>query len=147
MVFIDPLIDVAVIALALVAFSTFIRNKFMDKEAEKQVQEKQKEWKVLLKNTDKESMKRLEAVQKEMLDAQYKMMRSSMPSMLIMLAVFFLLLPVMNSTYGNMQFPPAPYVVLPGQSWIWYYFVIGIVFSIALMVWKKITEKNKAKTE
>ncbi|MCX6801753.1 MAG: EMC3/TMCO1 family protein [Candidatus Diapherotrites archaeon] len=147
MVFMDPLIEVAIIALALVAFSTVIRNRFMDKEAERQVQEKQKEWKVLLKNTDKESMKRLEAVQKEMLDAQYKMMRSSMPPMLIMLAVFFLLLPVMNSTYAGIEFPPAPYVVLPGQSWIWYYFVIGIVFSIALTFGKKIFKKSEAKTE
>ncbi|MFH1234920.1 MAG: EMC3/TMCO1 family protein [Candidatus Diapherotrites archaeon] len=147
MVFMDPLIEVAVIALALVAFSTIIRNRFMDKEAEKQVKEKQKEWKELLKSKDKESMKRLESLQKEMLDAQYKMMRSSMPSMLIMLAVFFLLLPVMNSTYAGIEFPPAPYVVLPGQSWIWYYFVIGIVFSIALALWKKISKKTEAKAE
>ncbi|MEM0359811.1 MAG: EMC3/TMCO1 family protein [Candidatus Diapherotrites archaeon] len=148
MVFIDPLIEVAIIAIALVAFSTFIRNRFMDKEAEKGMKEKQKEFKELLKSKDKASMKRLEEVQKELLELQYKVMRSSIPSMLVMLGVFFLLLPIMNSSYGGIQFPPAPYIVLPGQSWIWYYILIGLMVSIAVAIGKKIMKKNKeTKTE
>ena len=143
MVFFDPIIEVAIIAAALFAFNYIIRNKFMDQNAQEEFKVKQKEWKTLLKEPEKNERK-IESMQKEIMDIQFKVMKGTMPVMMITLALFiFVVLPTMNANYNGLEFPPAPYVVLPGEGWFWYYFILAIVFSIALGAGKRIMKKMK----
>ena len=144
MVFIDPVIEVALVGAAVFVLFQAIKHRFVDQEAQKKVKEKQKEWKELMKGNDK---KRTDEAQKELMDLQFKVMRGTMPLMFVSLAVFFVVIWPLNGVYAE-SFPlylhaPVPFLENT-PSWLWFYIIVNITLSIALVVAKKVWKKSKS---
>lgn len=145
MVFINPIIEIGLIALAFFIFNNLLRHKFTDTESMEKTKEKQKEWKKLMKSNKKEDQKKTEKLQHEIMETQLNATKGMLPQLLIMMAIFiFLVLPLMNAHYNSEVVPPAPYLgIIPGENWIGYYFGFVIVFSIAFAIIKKAWKKYK----
>ena len=151
MVFVNPLIEVALIAAAWFALFQLLRYKFVDQKAQEKAKEKQKEWKELLKKND---TKKAEEVQKEVMELNFKVMRGTMPMMGVSLLMLFTVFPVLNSYYAE-GFPVSIQVPIPfldmTPSWIWCLVIVNITLSIGMAVakkvWKKLKEKKKEQGE
>ena len=144
MVFMDPLIEVALIAFGMFIVMTILRERFMDHEAQELVKAKNKEWKQALKSSD---TKKIEAMNKEMMELQMRVMKGTMPVTMISLAIFVLVIYPLNGFYAE-GFPLAWKVALPlldrTPSWLWYYILINILLQIAFGITKKAWKKRKA---
>jgi len=142
MVFINPLIEVGLIAAAVFVLFQVVRHKFVDQETQKKVKEKQKEWKAALKSNDK---KRAEEMQKELMALQFKVMRGTMPLMFVSLAVLFVVIYPLNGVYVE-NFPlylhlPVPFLERT-PSWLWFYIIVNIVLSISLAIIRRLRKRS-----
>ncbi len=138
MVFISPEIDLLLIALVLVTIfntvSTIVRNRTMGKGHMEEIKKKQKEFKELMKKTDEHSRKRLKELEQELLETNLKMMKASMPTMLLSIAIVIVLWPWLQAEYSQYTFPIV-------GSWLFYYIVVSLVFSIIISKVQKIILK------
>lgn len=148
MVFTNPLIEVALVATALFVLFQVLRYKFIDQEAQELLKIKQKEWKEHLKNNNK---KKADETQRELMELNFKVMRGTMPLMLVSFATLIFVIWPLNGVYPNSSFPLTLQVELPllnkTPSWIWYLFIINIVLSISFAIAKKILKKRGEKKE
>jgi len=144
MVFTSPLIEVALVAIAIFALFQVLRQKLIDQEAQEKLKEKQKEWKEHLKNNNK---KRAEETQRELMELNFKVMRGTMPLMLVSFAVLVLVIWPLNSVYPDESFPLTLHVALPlvnkTPSWIWFLFIVNITLSISFAIAKRVWKKSK----
>lgn len=143
MVFVNPLIEVALVATALFVLFQFLREKFIDQEAQELLKIKQKEWKEHLKNNNK---KKAEETQRELMELNFKVMRGTMPLMLVSFATLIFVIWPLNGVYTDKVFPIAMHVPLPllnkTPSWIWYLFIVNIVLTVSFMIAKRILKKR-----
>ncbi len=149
MVFINPSIDLLLIALAIVVFLNLLRAKFQSKELMDKVKEKNKQVKKLMKQKDKHSIKEMGKANKELMELNMQVMRKTMPITMISLVLFIIIFPFIRAEYEGYVFPlpvPLPWIDFQLHSqtnWLGYYFVASLTFSILIGLIKKIVEKLK----
>lgn len=101
--FVNPMVDIAGVSLALAIISQFVQGKFMNKDEMKRHQEGMKErnkrMKELMGKDDHKSKNELEALEKEMLESMQKMMNGSMKVMMVSAIVFLPALWFLSATY------------------------------------------------
>jgi len=170
MAIISPLVDISLIALAVVVVSRFMQRKFIDKKkqkaAQKNMKEKQAQIKELMKNNDDKSKQEMQKLQQEIMEEMSETMQGSMRYMMFSLPVFFGAFFIMGQFYGGTLFE-TPFLVpkfenffmlnpftwiptgLVGETgWLkWYfltYLAVSIVLGVTLKIKEKIQERNKA---
>jgi|GEM_PF-1568528 len=129
---VELLIVTVVITVVLGFINNALRDKLVGKDALKEMKNKQAEMRALMKKTDKESRKKLEALNAELAEMSLNMMGKLMPLMLFSFVVLTaILLPILNQRYGSYNFPIV-------GSWIWYYFFVALITSFVLsLIMKK----------
>lgn len=145
----SPLIDVALVAVALSVVSFVLQRKLVNRDELKKLQDsmkdKQKEMNELLKRQDQQAKQELDRLQKEMMDATTAIMQKSMKQMF---ATLIIVLPVfwyLGFAYGKttIALPFELPFIGSGGSWIIWYIIVSFVTSIALMVIEKVFKKKK----
>jgi len=163
MALVTPVIDIGLITVAVVIISRFLQSKLIDKKKQKQAQknmkEKQARIKELMKSQDGKSRDEMERLQKELLLEMNETMQGSMRYMMFSLPLFFGAFFVFGHFYGNQVFE-APFLlpkfdnffflnpltwVPAGWSletgWLKLYFVTYLIASILLGIAFKVKEK------
>ncbi len=144
MVWINPGVDVAVIAFCVVAFFNMIRWKTEDRALMKTLKEKNKRVRELMKRTDKHSKKEVEKANRELIELNMRVMKKTMPITLVSLAVFMAVFPFIRAAYEPFVFPlpfPVPWIDMQFHTqtnWLGYYFLVSLTFSAAAGVIKKL---------
>ena len=155
MVFFDPMVDIALISLALSVVIQIMQRVLGSKQAmqkhQASMKERQEKMKELMKKNDKQSQKELEKIQGEMLDSMNDMMKGSMKMMVASLIIFAPVLWFLQGTYDTaiIALPiPLPWFVqgfdilnigswgvqfYSQTSWLGWYFVTSLVFSILIV--------------
>jgi len=170
MAVISPIVDISLVALAVVAVSRFLQSKMIDKEKQKAAQtrmkEKQAKIKELMQNTDEKSKSEMQKLQQEMFEEMGESMQGTMRYMIFSLPIFFGAFFILGSFYGGMYFQapfPVPkfqdFFFLNPLTWIpvgfvletgwlkWYfmtYLIVSIVLGITLKIKEKVQEQSKA---
>ncbi len=102
----NPVLEVAILTVALAIFSFAAQKKFVDqdqvKRDQKRLKEMQSEMKELMKKNDEASLKRLHKIEKEMLEATQGMMKGTMKVMLVTTPLFFGALWVFHTFFENL---------------------------------------------
>ena len=148
MAFINPAADIAVISALLAIGSRALQEKMgitkKQKASQKKLKEKQAKAKELMKKTDdKNAMKELEAVQKEMMEISLESMQAMNKYLLfylpVTLAVFVFIIPPL---YGKaiIDLPvPVPWfgdnwsiMFYEQTNWIGWYVLLSLIFSAAI---------------
>jgi len=143
----NPVIEVGLVATGVFALFQVVRYKFVDFESQALLKEKQKEWKEHLKNNNTEKAGKL---QDEVMDLNMKVMRSTMPMMLLSLVLLFVVYGPMHGIYTEENFPMTLSFTIPVlnytmPSWLVFYMLIYLSLSIVLAVGKKVYKKmNKS---
>ena len=168
MALISVVVDVGLIAVAVVAISRLLQSKLIDKKkqkaAQRRMKEKQARIKELMKNQDEKGKSEMSRLQKEMFEDMNETMQGSMRYMMFSLPVFFGAFFILGSFYGGTLFE-APFLLprfegfffLNPLSWVpvgwgietgWlkWYFIVYLIVSITLAIGLKIMERVK-KTE
>ncbi len=163
MVFLDIVIEISLIALAVVVISKILQSKMIDKKKQKaaqaQMKEKQKKIKELMKNGDEKSKNEVDRLQKEMLEDMNATMQGTMKYMLFSMPLFFGAFFILGSLYGGILFNAPimlpkfqgffflnPFTWIPvgwgyETGWLKWYFIIYLIASIIIAVTLKIREK------
>jgi len=148
MAFINPALDIAVISAILAIGSRAIQEKLgirkKQKSSQKRLKEKQARAKELMKKTDdKNALKELEAVQKEMMEISLESMQAMNKYLLfympITLVVFiFVLPPLYDKAIINLPVPVPWFganwsiIFYEQTNWIGWYFLLSIIFGVAI---------------
>lgn len=157
--FINPQIDIALIAIALAVVSQVMQHTLTDrkwmKSSQKEMKEKQERIKELMKKGDS-AKGEIERLEKEMMDAMSKMMSGSMRLMLVSMIVFIPALWFLTGTYGNVVVPlPIPIPWLGGEgiipimlynetNWLGWYLLCSLASSLGLNAVVNIAERRSA---
>ncbi|MCR4368334.1 MAG: EMC3/TMCO1 family protein [archaeon] len=161
--FVNPMIDIALITLGLALISQAIQAKFMDRDGMKRKQEemkeKQKRMKELMAKGDQKSKNELEALEKEMFESMNQMLKGSSKVMIASLVVFlpaFALLAFLYSdavidlpiplpwfSQGFELFNPATWGIefLTQSGWFGWYFAAYLGITIAINLIKGAAKK------
>jgi len=163
MVFIDPILEIGLIALAVVVVSKFLQSRMIDKKKQKEAQanmkEKQVKIKELMKAGDEKSKNEMDRLQKEMFEDMNATMQGTMKYMIFSMPLFFGAFFVLGFLYGGMLIE-APFVLPKFQGffflnpftwvpvgwgtetgWLKWYFIIYLIASIAISIALKAREK------
>ncbi|MEM4598347.1 MAG: EMC3/TMCO1 family protein [Candidatus Diapherotrites archaeon] len=126
---ISPEIELFMLAVAIaVVFGVaghFIRKRTIGKDAFKKLREKTKEARELMKKNDKASQERLNQLNMELIEMNLKMMKASLPLMLISVGSVIFLWPILSNRYSGHVFPIV-------NSWAWYYVIVSFITSLLL---------------
>jgi uncharacterized membrane protein (DUF106 family) len=114
-----PVLSLLIISAVVVLISTLITNWLTDQEHLRSLKARQKELNKKLK-TAKPGEKIFDEIQTEMLQITGVMMKSQFKPMIVTLVPFLALFAWLRGVY----------VPLMQNSWIWYYLVFSIVFSV-----------------
>lgn len=139
-------LDIAVIGIIVTAINITLQHKFFHRkellERQDAMKVKQKKLMELAKKEDQASKKEAENLQKEMMDATMKMMDPSimLRQMVASLIVFAPVLWYFHAQYDGAGIPlPFPFpwwdnglVLLSQTSWLGWYFLVVLVFSLVL---------------
>ena len=148
--FVNPMADIAIASVVIVAISKVIHHKFMDmkgmKIQQKEMKEMQNKINELMKKTDQKSQEGAKKLQGDMMSTMNKMMSKNMKVMMISMAV---ILPVFWWLSGNYNEAvinlPFSFPFLGTQTnWFWWYLICSIGISIAFAIVTKIYEKTRA---
>lgn len=117
----QPIVSVIVVAIIVTTISLLVTLLFTDRKKMAELKEKQKACQALFKQHKGNEKKMLE-IQKEMMACSGEMMRMSFKPMLVTLIPFLILFAFLRSLF----------VPIMGNSWIWYYIITSIVWSMIL---------------
>jgi len=149
MVWINPTVDISLIALTVVIFFNLLRMKTQSKELMDKMKAKNKRVRELMKRKDKQSVKEMESLNKELIELNMKIMKKTMPVTLVSLAIFMVIFPFIRAAYEPYVFPlpvPLPWIDFQWHSetnWMGYYFVMSLSLSIIIGILKKVLEKAR----
>ena len=163
MAIINPLIDISLIAVAVVVISKVMQAKFIDrkkqKESQERMKEKQKKIKELMHKEDEKSKNEIEKLQKELLEEMNETMQGTMRYMMFSLPVFFGAFFILGAMFGIEMFETPflvpkfegffflnPFTWIPvgwveQSGWLKLYFITYLVTSIIIGIAMKIREK------
>lgn len=141
------IVDIAVIGITVTAINITMQHLFFHRkqllERQDEMKLKQKKLMELLKKEDEKSKREAKQVQEEMMESTMKMMDPSimLRQMVVSLIVFAPVLWYFHAQYDGIpiQMPfPFPwwdngFVLLTNTSWLGWYFLIVLVFSLVLM--------------
>jgi len=169
MVFFDPLVEISLIAMAVVVISRAMQAKFIDKDKQKAAQarmkEKQTKIKELMKNEDEKSKNEMQRLQQEMMEEMSETMQGSMRYMMFSLPIFFGAFFVLRMFYENQVFATPfevptfsnffflnPFSWIPTglameTGWLRWYFLTYLATSISLGIIFKIRDIFAPKKE
>jgi uncharacterized membrane protein (DUF106 family) len=166
MAIVGPVVEISLVAVAVVVASRFLQSMRIDKEKQKAAQtrmkEKQAKIKELMKQGDEKSKGEMQRLQKEMFEEMSESMQGSMRYMLFSLPLFFGAFFVLGHFYGGTLFE-APFLVPKFENffflnpltwvpvdwvlqtgWLKWYFITYLITSIFLGIILKIKEKATA---
>ncbi|MBN1941373.1 MAG: DUF106 domain-containing protein [Candidatus Diapherotrites archaeon] len=164
MVFISPIVDIALVCVVMVCISQTLQRKLVDrkklKRDQQELKEKQKRVKELMQKEDPESKKELEKLQTEMLELMASTMKASTKPMFVSLPLFFVVYGLLAMVYsGSLIELPFPVLVLHRSaeffnfpsipditsqiSWLWWYVYCSVTTSIIISLALKAYEKSK----
>jgi len=160
---ISPTTDISLIAVAVVAISKILQAKFIDKEKQKQSQErmkeKQKRIKELMSKEDEKSKGEVDKLQQELLEEMNETMQGTMRYMMFSLPLFLGAFFILGTMFGIEMFETPflvpkfegffmlnPFTWVPvgwvSQSgWLKWYFITYLLTSIAIGAVTKVKEK------
>lgn len=118
----NPVISILLFSLAISLFITIVNYFVLDKEKMKNLKLKQKELQAKMKE-HKDNPQKLAELNKEMMAGMGESMRHSFKPMLITIIPVLLLFGWINPIFKASSL---------GGSWIWYYIVSSIIFSMIL---------------
>ncbi len=170
MAVISPLVDISLVALAVVAVSRLLQARMIDKGKQKAAQarmkEKQAKIKQLMRNNDDKSRQEMQRLQQEMFEEMSETMQGSLRYMMFSLPIFFGAYFVLGMFYGGISFETPflvpkfegfflfnPFTWMPTDwvmhtGWLkWYfitYLIVSIALGIVLKIKEKVTEESKA---
>ena len=158
MVFISPQIDIALVAVALSIVSQLMQRRFVNKKEMKRKQnemkEKQERMKELMKSEDPKAKNEADALQAEMMENMSTMMKGSMKLMVFSMVLFIPTLWFLSSTYEGIAINlPIPIPWFGGESfimlynttsWLGWYILCSLTFSLSLNAAINIYEKVKS---
>ncbi len=119
---VNPKLSIILISLVVTLFITVVRYFMTDREKMKEIRERQKSLRLEMKKykNDPEQMMQL---QKKMMEDMPEQMKQSFKPMLITIIPILILFGWMKSIYVD---------TVLASSWIWWYIVASIIFSIIL---------------
>ncbi|MFZ1970847.1 MAG: EMC3/TMCO1 family protein [Candidatus Nanoarchaeia archaeon] len=115
-----PTESILLISFLVVLVTTIITKYFTDQKRMKELREIQKACQIKLRD-NKGNLEEMNKINKEVMDCSMELMKHSFKPMLITFIPLVLLAGWMNSVFIK---------ILP--SWIWWYILSGLVFSIIL---------------
>jgi len=169
MVFVNPIIELALVSIAMSFVTQIIQRKFGNRDQMKEHQEKmkttQKRVKELMTKEDEKSKQERESLEKEMLDSMNTVMKASMKTMVVSMAivipVFFLMgavyeeeiidlpLPVpWIGTQADLLNPFSWFELYEQTNWIGWYILVSLLFSLLILsplikVYEKMKKREK----
>ncbi len=166
MVLFNPMVELSLIAVAMVIIQQAIQEKIGNKKQLKEHQEKmkniQEKVKGLIKKDDEKSRNERESLEKEMIESMNIVMQGSMKFMVVSLVIVLPLFWIAGLVYGaetiNLPLPvpwfaaslelfnPLTWIELYSQTnWIGWYVLNSIIFSILIVnpLMKIIESKKK----
>jgi len=121
----NPLVGIIIISFILMLFTTIIYKYFTDQEALKSIKNEIKEIQSEMKEFKHDTKKVME-LQKKSFEKTIETFKHQIKPMLITFVPFVILLPWIRNTY-------TPYgKIFIGMGWFGTYFVLTIIFNIAL---------------
>lgn len=118
----NPVISIIVISLVVAIFINIVNYFVMPKDRIRELKEIQKACQIKLKDA-KGDMKRVQEINKQMLGCSTEMMKHSFKPMLITFIPIILVFGFIRGVYSTTEL---------ASSWIWYYLISSIVFSMIL---------------
>lgn len=118
----NPAIAILVISFLATIFVTIINYFFTDRELMRKIKEKQKNLREEMKKYRNDPAKMME-INKQMMEDFPHQMKQSFKIMLITLIPMLLLFGWLRGVFVNTSL---------GNSWIWWYIIASLVFSIVL---------------
>lgn len=142
MVIVNPIVDITILTVATVVISRAIQFRFMpphEMEAHKQkINKKQEQIKKLMNNNTEEATKKIEKIQKEMIELNARIMKKTFPSIILNLPLFIGVLWFLGAEYGNIVIKlPFYYPWIDGKAYnttnyFGVYFVVVIITGIII---------------
>ena len=118
----NPKVSIVIISFLISLFVTLIRYFMTDKEKMREIKEKQKKLRAEMKIHRNNPEKMMENNQK-MLEDMPEQMKQSFKPMIITLIPILLVFAWMRSTYSVTEI---------ANSWLWWYIISSLIFSIVL---------------
>ena len=118
----NPKLSIILVSLVVAVFISIINYFFMPRERIKELKEIQKACQIKLKDA-KGDVKKMNEINKQMLECSGEMMKHSFKPMLVTFIPIIIVFTFIRGVYVQTDI---------GSTWIWWYIVSSIIFSMIL---------------